>query len=105
MRVRLSAAINEMVNKKASNKKLNVKSATFSKIKTWERTTKDLFDDCLHKYVITDAIRDRNVLQFIIEYIGQYKQKGNTFIDIEVEGIDTKEVIDSPKRLDRDAGG
>jgi len=66
-----------------------------------KRTTKDLFDDCLHNYVIIDAIRDRNVLQFIIEYIGQYKQKGNTFIDIEVEGIDTKEVIDSPKRLDK----
>ena len=27
---------------------------------------------------ITDAIRDQNVLQFSIEYIGRYKKKGNT---------------------------
>ena len=66
-----------------------------------KRTTKDLFGDCLHKYVITDAIRDQNVLRFSIEYIGKYKQKGNTFIDIDVEGINTKEVIDSPERLEK----
>jgi type I restriction enzyme R subunit len=66
-----------------------------------KRTTKDLFSDCLHKYVITDAIRDQNVLKFNIEYIGRYKQKSNTFIDIEVEDIDTREVIDSPERLEK----
>ncbi len=33
------------------------------------RTTKDLFDECLHRYVITDAIRDENVLRFSIEYL------------------------------------
>ena len=65
------------------------------------RTTKDLFGDCLHKYVITDAIRDKNVLKFSIEYIGRYRQKGNTLIDIEVEDIDTREVIDSPDRLEK----
>ena len=66
-----------------------------------KRTTKDLFSDCLHKYVITDAIRDQNVLRFSIEYIGRYKQKGKTFADIEVEDIDTKEVINSPARLEK----
>lgn len=66
-----------------------------------KRTTKDLFGDCLHKYVITDAIRDQNVLKFGIEYIGKYKNKSNTFIDIEVEDIDKKEVFDSPKRLEK----
>jgi type I restriction enzyme R subunit len=66
-----------------------------------KRTTKDLFGDCLHKYVITDAIRDHNVLRFAIEYIGRYKQTGNTLIDINVEDIDTKEVIDSPERLEK----
>ncbi|MFC2084704.1 type I restriction endonuclease subunit R [Bacteroidota bacterium] len=64
-----------------------------------KRTTRDLFGDCLHKYVITDAIRDQNVLRFSVEYIGRYIKKSNTFIDIEVEDIDTKEVIDSPYRL------
>ncbi|NQY66707.1 MAG: type I restriction endonuclease subunit R, partial [Flavobacteriales bacterium] len=66
-----------------------------------KRTTKDLFKECLHKYVITDAIRDQNVLRFNIEYVGRYKQKGSTFIDIPVEDIDTKEVIDSEARLEK----
>lgn len=72
-----------------------------SKNEMGKRTTKDLFGNCLHKYVITDAIRDQNVLRFGIEYIGKYKQKGNTFIDIEVEDIDKEEVINSPKRLEK----
>ncbi len=66
-----------------------------------KRTTKDLFGTCLHKYVITDAIRDQNVLKFGVEYIGRYKQKGNTFIDIEVEDIDKAEVLNDEKRLEK----
>tara|TARA_R110002111_G_scaffold132152_2_gene197769 strand:+ start:16839 stop:18584 length:1746 start_codon:yes stop_codon:yes gene_type:complete len=68
-----------------------------------KRTTKDLFGNCLHKYVITDAIKDQNVLRFGIEYIGKYKQKGNTFIDIdiEVEDIDTAEVFADERRLEK----
>ncbi len=72
-----------------------------SKNELGKRTTKDLFGNCLHKYVITDAIRDQNVLKFGIEYVGKYKQKGNTFIDIEVEDIDKEEVLNSPKRLEK----
>ncbi|MEZ7505296.1 type I restriction endonuclease subunit R [Flavobacterium sp. Arc2] len=66
-----------------------------------KRTTKDLFGNCLHKYVITDAIRDQNVLRFGIEYVGKYKNKSNTFIDIEVEEIDKQEVLNSEKRLNK----
>jgi len=68
-----------------------------------KRTTKELFDDCLHKYVITDAINDDNVLKFSIEYIGKYKEKkeSTTNIDIEVEAIDTKELLESIDRLDK----
>ena len=29
-----------------------------------KRTTKDLFEDCLHKYVITDAIKNRRKISF-----------------------------------------
>lgn len=72
-----------------------------SKNELGKRTTKDLFGNCLHKYVITDAIRDENVLRFGIEYIGKYKNKSNAFIDIEVEEIDKKEVLDSEKRLEK----
>lgn len=38
-----------------------------------KRTTADLFEDCLYKYVITDAIKDENVLKFSVEYVGRYK--------------------------------
>ena len=67
-----------------------------------KRTTKELFDECLHKYVITDAIRDENVLKFSVEYVGRYKKKDSaTEIDIEVEDIDKKELMESPTRLEK----
>lgn len=67
-----------------------------------KRTTKELFGDCLHKYVITDAIKDENVLKFAVEYVGKYKKKESaTEIDIEVEDIDRKELMESPKRLEK----
>lgn len=66
------------------------------------RTTSELFGDCLHKYVITDAIKDENVLKFSVEYVGRYKQKeGGSNVDIEVEEIDTKELMESPLRLEK----
>ena len=33
-------------------------------------TTEDIFQQCLHEYTITHAIRDRNVLSFKVEYFG-----------------------------------
>ena len=65
-----------------------------------KRTTKDLFDDCLHKYVITDAIRDENVLKFSVEYISTIKQK-DKITDINVEDIDREEVMNAPERLEK----
>lgn len=66
------------------------------------RTTKDLFEDCLHKYVITDAIKDENVLKFSVEYVGRYKQKGTaTEIDIEVEDIDIQQLMEDNGRLEK----
>jgi len=66
-------------------------------------TTKDLFHEQLHAYVITDAIKDENVLPFAVEYVGRYTEKapGDVAADIEVEAIDTKEVLESEKRLDK----
>ena len=67
-----------------------------------KRTTTELFGECLHKYVITDAIKDENVLKFSVEYVGRYKQKESaTEIDIEVEDIDRKELMESHKRLEK----
>ena len=31
-------------------------------------TTKEIFGNCLHKYLIKDAIADENVLGFLVEY-------------------------------------
>lgn len=66
-----------------------------------KRTTTELFDECLHKYVITDAIRDENVLKFSVEYVGKYTQKpeSKTNLDINVEDIDTSELLESEERL------
>ena len=73
-----------------------------------QKTTHDLFGDCLHKYVIVDAIKDENVLRFAVEYVGKYTKKNSaneldiaTDADIEVEAIDTKALLDSPQRLER----
>lgn len=63
-----------------------------------KRTTKELFGECLHKYVITDAIKDENVLKFSIEYYNVFKQK-ESVDDIEVEDIDTKEVFESAEYI------
>lgn len=66
-------------------------------------TTDHLFDECLHQYVIVDAIRDRNVLQFQIDYRGKYTAKGmqnNVDYDEEVEGIDYQELYNNPQRLE-----
>lgn len=62
-------------------------------------TTESLFESCLHKYIITDAIRDENVLKFSVEYINTVKKKDG-IADIEVEAIDTKEVMEAPQRLE-----
>ena len=69
-----------------------------------KKTTAQLFDECLHKYVITNAIRDENVLKFSIEYVGRYRRKidgDEVNLDIEVEAIDTRELLDSEERLDK----
>lgn len=75
-----------------------VKNATKNAL--GKRSTKDLFDKCLHKYVITDAIRDENVLKFSVEYIRTFKGKDG-IEDIEVEAIDTTEVMEAPIRLEK----
>ena len=34
-----------------------------------KRTTGEIFNDCLHTYLIKDAIADENVLGFLVEYV------------------------------------
>src|SRR5690606_1095791 len=65
--------------------------------------TKDLFGERLHEYVITDAIKDGNVLPFSIEYVGKYHYKDDSKnnLDIEVEAIDTTELLQSDERIEK----
>ncbi|MGQ4004786.1 type I restriction endonuclease subunit R [Francisellaceae bacterium CB300] len=65
-----------------------------------KRTTVELFDEMLHKYVITDAISDGNVLKFAIEYIQTFKERDNTN-DEQVENIDIQEVYESDERISK----
>lgn len=52
----------------------------------------------LHTYTIIDAIRDKNVLKFKVDYIQTIKAKED-IRDKQVEGIATDEVLASPIRL------
>jgi type I restriction enzyme, R subunit len=66
-----------------------------------KRTTKELFGPCLHKYVITDAIKDENVLKFSVEYVGKMVQNEDSHIqqDIKVADINRTEILNSEKRI------
>ncbi len=70
-------------------------------------TTADVFDECLHRYIITNAISDNNVLGFAVEYVGKYKQKDSDVVDKDifadsmVEGINTREVLESDARVEK----
>ncbi|MBK5261040.1 MAG: type I restriction endonuclease subunit R [Peptostreptococcaceae bacterium] len=63
------------------------------------RTTTDIFGKCLHQYMIKEAIFDRNVLGFSVEYIstyeGQYDDKDATL----VEDIDRNEILEHEERI------
>jgi len=38
-----------------------------------------------------------------VEYVGRYKEKegSNTYIDTDVEAIDTQKLLESPKRIEK----
>jgi len=67
--------------------------------KLGKRSTEDLFGDALHKYLITDAIADDNVLPFSIEYWGKLKKKDDAINDEKVSSINKKEFFEKPKRI------
>ena len=63
------------------------------------RTTADVFGDCLHQYLIKEAIFDKNVLGFNVEYISTYKGQYDEADETMVEDIDRKEVLESDDRV------
>ena len=63
------------------------------------QTTKTLFGECLHSYLIKDAIFDNNVLGFYVEYIktiqGNYDETDSTM----AEAIDVGELFMAEERM------
>ncbi len=64
------------------------------------RSTADIFDKCLHTYLIKDAIRDNNVLGFSVEYIQTFKNNVGTDNQEYVEDINTNEVWMNDNRIE-----
>jgi type I restriction enzyme R subunit len=62
------------------------------------RTTKDIFGERLHEYLIKDAIADENVLSFLVEYHGKWQKRNED--DKKVKSIDTREAMMSDKRME-----
>lgn len=62
------------------------------------RTTAQAFGDKLHTYTIVDAINDKNVLPFRIDYINTIKAQAG-IKDKQVSAIDTERALLAPERI------
>ncbi len=61
-------------------------------------TTEQKFGKCLHQYTIIDAIRDKNVLPFRVEYHNTIKAKEG-IIDNKVRAVDEKNALLDNRRI------
>ena len=62
------------------------------------KTTKQAFGKKLHTYTIVDAITDRNVLPFRVDYVSTMKEEEN-IQDAKVWNIDREKALLAPKRI------
>lgn len=62
------------------------------------KTTEQAFGEKLHTYTIVDAISDKNVLPFRIDYVSTVKEKEN-IKDEQVSNIDREKVLRDPRRV------
>ncbi|NMR20662.1 type I restriction endonuclease subunit R [Cellulomonas fimi] len=62
------------------------------------RTTAQAFGEKLHTYTIVDAINDKNVLPFRIDYVNTVRQ-ADTVVDKQVSAIDTAKALLAPQRV------
>lgn len=67
------------------------------------KTTEQAFGDKLHTYTIVDAISDKNVLPFRIDFIDTVKT-GDDIKDKQVSAIDRERVLLAPERISQIAG-
>ncbi len=61
------------------------------------KTTEQAFGEKLHTYTIVDAITDKNVLPFRIDYVNTIKV--GTVVDKQVSAIDTERALLAPERI------
>ena len=64
------------------------------------RTTEQAFGDKLHTYTIVDAINDKNVLPFRVDYVGKVNQDPE-MEDKEVWDIDREKAYLAPERISK----
>lgn len=64
------------------------------------KTTEQAFGDKLHTYTIVNAIDDKNVLPFKVDYISTM-HKAENIIDVKVKDIDREAALASPQRLNK----
>jgi type I restriction enzyme R subunit len=64
------------------------------------RTTEQAFGDKLHTYTIVDAIRDKNVLPFRVDYVNTVKLP-EELTDKQVRAIDTEKALLAPERISK----
>ena len=64
------------------------------------RTTEQAFGVKLHTYTIVDAITDKNVLPFRVDYVNTIKLPDH-LVDVEVSSIDTEKALLAPERINK----
>ena len=64
------------------------------------RTTEQAFGDKLHTYTIVDAITDKNVLPFRIDYVNTVKMP-DAIADKQVSAIDKENALLAPERIEQ----
>ncbi len=63
------------------------------------RSTADIFEKCLHTYLIKDAINDGNVLGFSVDYVKTIESSIDDSNEERVQAIDTDEVFIDNTRI------
>jgi len=66
--------------------------------KTIVKTTEQVFGDKLHTYTIVNAINDKNVLPFNVDFVQRFTAKGN-IRDEKVKAINTEKAFMAPESI------
>lgn len=62
------------------------------------KTTEQAFGEKLHTYTIVDAIADKNVLKFKVDYVSTIRE-AEDIEDTQVSNIDREKALSAPERI------